>query len=115
MTLPLKSFFAFHGESKVDAELIDGAIRDFNLIYNPQKYAARLQWFNECRITPWVSDANQILVFNAAGSLKLNVGSQQYELNAFETLVVEGNQQPLSLNIEKNTHCDFCVIELLRK
>ena len=115
VTLPLKSFFAFHGESQVDAELINGAIRDFNLIYNPQKYAARLQWFNKCHVTPWVSDASQILVFNAAECLKLKAGTQQCELNTFETLAVEGNQQPLDFNIEQNAHCDFCLIELFRK
>lgn len=33
--------FAFHGESQVQSELVDGAIRDLNLIYDPAKFHAR--------------------------------------------------------------------------
>ena len=42
---PLRAFdpFAFGGGSRVDCRLLDGAIRDFNLIYAPQRYRARLQ------------------------------------------------------------------------
>ena len=42
--LPLQPF-AFSGESEVSCRLITGPIRDFNLIYAPQRYSARLQWF----------------------------------------------------------------------
>ena len=41
--LPLQPF-AFKGDSQVSCRLITGPIRDFNLIYSPQRYHARLQW-----------------------------------------------------------------------
>ncbi|MGQ0441369.1 HutD family protein [Bacillus sp. B-TM1] len=39
--------FAFDGESQVQSELVGGAIRDLNLIYDPAKYHVRFQWLNE--------------------------------------------------------------------
>nr|BFE92173.1 hypothetical protein GCM10020185_27090 [Pseudomonas brassicacearum subsp. brassicacearum] len=36
--------FTFSGESHVFCTLLGGPIRDFNLIYAPQRYRARLQW-----------------------------------------------------------------------
>jgi environmental stress-induced protein Ves len=38
--------FAFKGESAGGCRLITGPIRDFNLIYSPQRYHARLQWLD---------------------------------------------------------------------
>src|SRR5450830_932239 len=46
--LPLQPF-AFKGDSQVSCRLISGPIRDFNLIYSPQRFQARLQWIDGVR------------------------------------------------------------------
>ncbi|MBO6277010.1 MAG: HutD family protein, partial [Pseudomonas sp.] len=57
--------FAFKGESTVSCTLIDGPIRDFNLIYAPQRYAARLQWLDATVPQRLFSSAQTVLVFSA--------------------------------------------------
>lgn len=115
VTLRQKAFFAFKGESHVHAELVKGAIRDFNLIYNPEKYSARLQWICSSSGTSWISDAAQILIFNTAPSLSMKVNSQPFVLNHFETLLVRDNIQPLQFSTTLSTEQDFCIIELFIK
>ncbi|NUF63262.1 HutD family protein, partial [Acinetobacter bereziniae] len=55
---------SFNGESEVYCELLAGQIRDFNLIYDPQKISAQYQWiFTQERLEiPIFSDF--IFVFN---------------------------------------------------
>lgn len=115
VTLQQKAFFAFNGESDVHAELVDGAIRDFNLIYNPNKYSARLQWVNTQSINSWISDAAQILIFNTAKNLRINVESETFRLNQCETLLVRNNVKPLQFTLDPHSEYDFCIIELFIK
>lgn len=115
VTLRQKAFFAFKGESNVHAELVKDAIRDFNLIYNPEKYSARLQWVNSASGSSWISDAAHILIFSTAPSLSLDVNSQPFVLNHFETLLVRDNLQPLQFSTMQSTEQDFCIIELFIK
>lgn len=115
VTLYQKEFLSFDGESTVYTELLNGAIRDFNLIYNPDKYAARLQWQNTQYITSWISDADQILVFNASAKLKMNLDTKCYELNQFETLLIHNDGLSLQFQPESHANNDFCLIELFKK
>ncbi|HGN1707466.1 TPA: HutD family protein [Providencia rettgeri] len=115
ITLSPKAFFAFHGESCVHAELINGAIRDFNIIYNPEKYRARLQWVSLSSINTWISDASEILVFNVASNLGIKIDSETFNLNSFETLLIKNNQQPLQWFISPQSEASFCIIELFLK
>ncbi|MEY0964364.1 HutD family protein [Providencia alcalifaciens] len=112
VALKSKSFFAFYGESDVHAELIHGPIRDFNLIYNPEKYAARLQWVNSTSANSWHSDANEILIFNNSHSLNMEINLENVYLNQSETLLVKGNERVLNFSLEQNKESDFCIIEL---
>lgn len=115
VTLQQKEFFAFKGESNVRAQLVKGAIRDFNLIYNPAKYSARLQWVNSASGSSWISDAAQILIFSTAPSMSLDVNSQPFVLKHFETLLVRNNIQPLQFSTQQSAGQDFCIIELFIK
>lgn len=115
ITLQQKQFFAFHGESEVYAELVDGAIRDFNLIYNPQKYRARLQWLNAQSVMSWISDASHVLIFNQTKLLDIVINMEQYSLKGFETLLVTNNCQPLQFTTSQQLNRDFCIIELFIK
>lgn len=83
--------FAFHGESQVQSELVDGAIRDLNLIYDPAKFHARFQWLNEAAEQAFISSADLIFIFNQGGETEVNVDEHSVQLAAHETLKIEKN------------------------
>jgi environmental stress-induced protein Ves len=105
--LPLDPF-AFSGESQVSCTLLGGAIRDFNLIYAPQRYSARLQWLDgEQR---FFSSAGTVLVFSVSELLEVQVGDTASQLGRHDCLQLDGN----SGLIEISTNAPCCVIELLQ-
>ncbi|WP_216071308.1 HutD family protein, partial [Acinetobacter baumannii] len=63
-TLNQGDIFAFHGESQVQSELLEGAIRDLNLIYDPAKFHAHFQWLNDAAEQAFISSADLIFIFN---------------------------------------------------
>lgn len=106
--LPLDPF-AFSGESHVSCTLLGGPIRDFNLIYAPQRYRARLQWLDgEQR---FFSEAGTVLVFSVAEVLEVKVGSSDAQLGRHDCLQLDGNDG--LLDISSNGPC--CVIELIAR
>lgn len=99
--LPLQAF-AFKGDSQVSCRLITGPIRDFNLIYSPQRYHARLQWIDgEQR---FFSTAQTVLVFSVADEVKV----LDQKLGHHDCLQVGGNTDLLEVAV--SGRC--CVIEL---
>jgi environmental stress-induced protein Ves len=103
--LPLDPF-AFSGESKVSCALLGGPIRDFNLIYAPQRYGARLQWLSgEQR---FFSSAGTVLVFSISEALEVVVGHNASLLDRHDCLQLDGNTGLLEISV--NGPC--CVIEL---
>ena len=103
--LPLNPF-AFSGESQVSCTLLGGPIRDFNLIYAPQRYDARLQWLDgEQR---FFSSAQTVLVFSVTDALEVKVGNSAQQLGRHDCLQVDGNAGLLEVSSDGNC----CVIEL---
>ena len=103
--LPLQPF-AFKGDSQVSCRLITGPIRDFNLIYAPQRYSARLQWLDgEQR---FFSEAGTVLVFSVSDALEVKVGNTASQLARHDCLQLDGNSG--LLEIASQGAC--CVIEL---
>jgi environmental stress-induced protein Ves len=103
--LPVEPF-AFSGESRVSCTLLGGPIRDFNLIYAPKRYRARLQWLDgEQR---FFSDAGTVLVFSVSDALEVKVGNTAAQLGRHDCLQFDGNSG--LLDISSNGAC--CVIEL---
>ncbi|UZJ60191.1 HutD family protein [Pseudomonas sp. KU26590] len=74
--------FAFSGDSAVSCTLLDGPIRDFNLIYSPARYRARLQWIDVMQPQRFFSSADVFLVFSAAEQMAANVGEYAPQLLA---------------------------------
>ncbi|MEB0044742.1 MULTISPECIES: HutD family protein [unclassified Pseudomonas] len=98
--------FAFSGESQVSCSLLDGPIRDFNLIYAPQRYRARLQWLaGEQR---FFSSAGTLLVFSVTEVLQVQVGHDNAQLGRHDCLQLNGNAGLLEVSV--SGQC--CVIEL---
>ena len=106
--LPLQPF-AFSGESQVSCTLLDGPIRDFNLIYAPERYSARLQWLDgEQR---FFSSAGTVLVFSIAEALQVKVGNSDAQLGRHDCLQLDGNAG--LMEVFSNGPC--CVIELIAR
>jgi environmental stress-induced protein Ves len=103
--LPLDPF-AFSGESRVSCALLGGPIRDFNLIYAPQRYSARLQWLaGEQR---FFSSAGTVLVISVTEALEVKVSDSDAQLGRHDCLQLDGNAGLLDVSV--NGQC--CVIEL---
>ncbi len=104
--LPFDAFM-FSGESQVACRLLGGPIRDFNLIYSPQRYRARLQWLDgESRL---YSSAQTLLVFAAGEQVRATLGGHAVQmLSRHDCLQVDGNAGLQAL--ELSGHC--CLIEL---
>ena len=86
-THPLLKYdpYVFHGASQVESELIDGPIRDFNLIFRLDVCPSRLQWHNVHQVKTAVSKAGRILVFSVQG-LTIQAGSLSLDLAPWCTL-----------------------------
>ncbi|MCF7536867.1 HutD family protein [Pseudomonas petrae] len=72
--------FAFSGDSAVSCTLLEGPIRDFNLIYSPARYRARLQWVDVMQPQRFFSSADVFVVFSAAEQMAANIGEHPPQL-----------------------------------
>ncbi len=77
--LPLDPF-AFNGASQVNCTLLDGAIRDFNLIYAPDRYSARLQWLEAAQPKRFFTSAAVLLIFSVCDQLHVGLADNAYEV-----------------------------------
>lgn len=99
--------FVFDGESQVNCHLLGGPIRDFNLIYAPQRYRARLQWFSG--YSRVFTSANMVLLFSAQAALQMGLsGYEEQSLGLYDCLYLSDNEQLRTLDI--TGRC--CLIEL---
>ncbi|QEH31223.1 HutD family protein [Acinetobacter nosocomialis] len=114
-TLNQGDIFAFHGESQVQSELVDGVIRDLNLIYDPAKFHARFQWLNEAAEQAFISSADLIFIFNQGGETQVSVEGDLFQLAAQETLKIEKKSGITSINFPKKQLKSCYVIELIQR
>ena len=106
---PLLPFdaYAFSGESQVSCTLLGGPIRDFNLIYAPGRYRARLQWFNGG--SRLFSAASSVLIFSGQAQLQVSLDGQvQPALGQYDCLQLSGNDRLVEVDVLGRC----CVIEL---
>ncbi|HEY0286617.1 MAG TPA: HutD family protein [Pseudomonas sp.] len=106
--------FAFSGDSQVSCTLLDGPIRDFNLIYAPTRYRARLQWLDVLLPQRFFSSANVFLLFSAAEQVAANVAEHRAQLLEKHDCLQLDNQHGALLEVvlyaPRASRC--CVIEL---
>lgn len=98
--------FAFSGESQVACTLLGGAIRDFNLIYAPDRYTARLQWIDSKQ--RFFTSAGTVLVFSVVEGLSVSVGHTTETLGKHDCLQLDGNPELLEVSVSGSS----CLIEL---
>ena len=105
--LPLQAF-AFKGDSQVSCRLISGPIRDFNLIYSPQRYHARLQWVDGT--SRLYSSSSTLLLLAAGSQVEVQMAGRELQrLGLYDCLRLEGNDGLLELDVQGR----FCLIELI--
>ncbi|WP_447500785.1 HutD/Ves family protein [Acinetobacter oleivorans] len=114
-TLNQGDIFAFHGESQVQSELVDGTIRDLNLIYDPAKFHARFQWLDGAVEQAFISSADLIFIFNSGSETEVNVDEHSVQLAAHETLKIERNAGVTSISFLKKQLKSCYVIELIQR
>ncbi|MCL6248984.1 HutD family protein [Acinetobacter sp. ANC 4945] len=107
-----RDLFAFDGELPVFCQLIDGSIRDLNLIYNAQQVRPRMQLMVGCENQTVLSAAQDILIFNMADQLQISIHEKMYHLAAFECLKIANQDETLKIELPQNTAKDCCFIEL---
>ncbi|MCY1177229.1 Protein Ves [compost metagenome] len=101
--------FAFSGQSTVACNLLGGPVRDFNLIYRPDRYRARLQWFDVREPVRLFSSANTVLVFSAAEQLQVELGKHDAALlGEYDCMQLSGNTELLEIVLTGKC----CLIEL---
>ena len=114
--LTLQQPYAFSGNSAVQCRLLDGPIRDFNLIYSPQRYRARLQWLQGTDSQTFYSCAETVLVFNAGQALQIAVDGASHAamLAHHDCLRVETDAAltEYCLAATRGEGVNACVIEL---
>ncbi|MDF3843714.1 HutD family protein [Pseudomonas citronellolis] len=105
--------FAFSGDSQVECTLLDGAIRDFNLIYAPQRYDARLHWLRVDGEQRLFASSGTWLLFSAGEGLRASLdGHDCGVLGRHDCLRIEGNEGLAELLLESDGPVNCCLIEL---
>lgn len=113
--LNLGDVFAFHGESQVQSELIDGPIRDLNLIYDPAKFHARFQRVDGTEAESFLSSADLIFIFNSGSETEVAIEGKTFLLAAHETLKIERTAAITSVHFPQNWAKNCYVIELIQR
>lgn len=106
--------YAFAGDAQVQCRLLDGPIRDFNLIYAPARFHARLQWV--AGAAPWSfhSAARSVLVLTAGEGLAVRINDTLHALPArYDCLHIEASDGLAEYSLQAQGALDACVIELL--
>jgi len=107
--------FAFHGESQVQSELFDGAIRDLNLIYDPAKFHARFQRVDGTEAQTFLSSADLIFIFNSGSDTEVVIEDKAFLLAAYGTLKIEKTTAITSAHFPQNRAKNCYVIELIQR
>ncbi|AHF70027.1 HutD/Ves family protein [Pseudomonas cichorii] len=104
---------AFSGDSQVSCALLDGPIRDFNLIYAPQRYSARLHWIDVRQPQRVFSSASTFLLFSVAEQIGVSVNDGLWEiLGRNDCLQVDNPGGLLEIELQAPSASRCCLIEL---
>jgi environmental stress-induced protein Ves len=102
--------FAFDGGAAVSCELLDGPIRDFNLIYSPKRYAARLQWLRVEGEVRLFSSASTLLLFAAEAGVGVEIDGQSTQvMGRYDCLHLEAGGALAEVKLNGGA---CCLIEL---
>ncbi|PJG44002.1 histidine uptake and utilization operon protein HutD [Acinetobacter tandoii] len=105
----------FSGDSAVSCELLAGPIRDFNLIYQPERYAARYQWIVSHQASDFFSSADIVFIFNSSLEvLDIRVEGELFQLEQQHSLYLHSHQNVKHILFPSSTLRQCCLIELIK-
>ena len=105
----------FSGDSVVSCNLLAGPICDFNLIYQPERYAARYQWIISNQTAEFFSSADIIFIFNpSTEALGIRIEGELFQLEQQHSLYLHSNQNVKHLLFPSSTLRQCCLIELTK-
>lgn len=108
--------FAFSGDSEATCELLEGAIRDLNLIYAPDRYRVSLQWIDVLKPQRLFSSATTLLLFSAAEQMAANMAEHPPQLlerhDCLQLNNDAGALMEVVLYAPRASRC--CLIELIK-
>lgn len=112
-TLQTLQSVEFSGDSQVSCHLLAESIRDFNLIYCPQRYAVRYQWITAPSAHEFFSSAEVVFIFNQSISvLELSVDGQHFQLEHQQSLYLHSDTKLKQFIFSASILRQCCVIEL---
>lgn len=114
---PLRPFglLSFSGDSPVSSELLDGPLLDFNLIYDPLRYRARLTWQPGTREEILLqAQADVLILFCTAPALQIRTeGAPAMVLDRYDTAVLTAaSAQPRQIAVAVTAQTPWAAIEL---
>ena len=105
----------FSGDSAVSCELLAGPIRDYNLIYQPERYAARYQWIVSHQASDFFSSADIVFIFNSSLEvLDIRVEGELFQLEQQHSLYLHSHQNVKHILFPSSTLRQCCLIELTK-
>ncbi|MCU4433979.1 HutD family protein [Acinetobacter bereziniae] len=106
---------SFSGESEVYCELFAGQIRDFNLIYDPQKISAQYQWiFTQERLEIPIS-SDFIFVFNQSiKPLEVTIDEKIFYLQHQNCLKIQHENLAKIMILNPQFSPQTCLIQLTK-
>jgi uncharacterized protein len=90
--------FAFAGDTAVNCCLINGAVRDFNLMYRRGIVSATLEVLAIDPAAQQVALSAQCVVYVACGTIHAVINHNSYQLEAGQTLCLSNETAPLLLS-----------------
>lgn len=87
VTLKPNQVFNFSGELAIYSELINGAIRDLNVIFDPKLFTAKLSWLNEN--DSLITQADTIFILANADNTQVLINEILCELSQFDSIKLE--------------------------
>ncbi len=102
--------YVFSGEARVSCELLEGPIRDLNLIYRADRYDAELDWIAVAGALR-LADPRTLILFCGEGSVQVLHGQESITLGPLDALYLPPQSTPPQLTIQGTAQ--LCVIRLL--
>ncbi|TWI55596.1 hypothetical protein IQ22_01522 [Pseudomonas duriflava] len=104
--------FAFSGGATVDCTLLDGPIRDFNLIYDPARFLARLQWLSVRDTVGFYTSAAVVLVLSLGEAVTVQADAESAVLNTQDCVLIKSTGGLKALSLASSDAAPCCLVEL---
>lgn len=107
-----RDIYSFSGEQAVNCQLLDGSIRDLNLIYSSEHIQAIMKWIEGSDQQTISSHASHVFVINMTAGYCIQIEEDSYDLNTFDSLHIHQENTQKNINLLSNSKYYLCLIEL---